>query len=123
MECEKCGVKIAEGEEIQRQGMILCEDCALDLLSPAKACDPWAVFCAKSTLKGRPGKENLNEIQQRILTLLQTEGPLERQALSELLQVKEQDLERELATLRHMEKICGELKNGLRLVKLWESSC
>ncbi len=118
MECGKCGVKITDGEEIKRHGQVLCEDCALDVLSPAKACDPWAVFCAKSTLKTRNEAEEISPVQKQILELLQAEGPMQRQALWERLQIEEQDLERELATLRHMEKICGELKNGARLIRL-----
>ncbi len=29
------------------------------------------------------------------------------------------DLEREIATLRHMEKVRGELRQGKRIIRLW----
>jgi hypothetical protein len=45
---------------------------------------------------------------------------MEPEDLSEILQVKETDLERELAALRHMEKTRGELKDGRRVIRLWE---
>jgi hypothetical protein len=35
------------------------------------------------------------------------------------LQIKPSDLERELASLRHMEKVRGELRDGKKIVRLW----
>jgi hypothetical protein len=110
---------IPEGEKMELHGQILCEDCYMDLLSPAKACDPWAVYSAKTFLKNDSSGPNLTPVQQRILEILQDEGPQERPTLCETLQLKEADLERELATLRHMEKIRGELRGGKRLICLW----
>jgi len=104
---------------MELHGQILCEDCYMDLLSPAKACDPWAVYSAKTFLKNDSSGPNLTPVQQRILEILQDEGPQERPTLCETLQLKEADLERELATLRHMEKIRGELRGGKRLICLW----
>jgi hypothetical protein len=110
---------IPEGEKMELHGQILCEDCYMDLLSPAKACDPWAVYSAKTFLKNDSSGPNLTPVQQRILEILQDEGPQERPTLCETLQLKEADLERELATLRHMGKIRGELRGGKRLICLW----
>ena len=104
---------------MELHGQILCEDCYMDLLSPAKACDPWAVYSAKTFLKNDSSGPNLTPVQQRILEILQDEGPQERPTLCETLQLKEADLERELATLRHVEKIRGELRDGKRLIRLW----
>jgi hypothetical protein len=39
--------------------------------------------------------------------------------LSAQLQISEKTLERELATLRHMEKIRAELRDGKRLIRRW----
>ena len=121
MKCEECGAIIADGDEKTHTGRTLCEDCYLDLLSPAKACDPWAVFCAKQAEKNQQGQQPLTPIQEEILALLRKEGPMEPAALSSRLQVEAPDIERELATLRHMEKISGELRNGIRLIRLWEA--
>ena len=48
MSCHRCNGPIEEGESRQLHGQILCEDCYIKALSPAKACDPWAVYSAKS---------------------------------------------------------------------------
>ena len=120
MQCERCKAVIAEGEEQELYGQTLCEDCYMDLLSPAKACDPWAVHSAKRFTAEQGHEPQLNPLQKGILELLHKEGPIEPDKLSERLQVKRTDMERELASLRHMEKVRGELRDGRRLVRLWD---
>jgi predicted HTH transcriptional regulator len=61
----------------------------------------------------------LNAVQQKILDTLSANGPMEPNRLSEMLQIKETDLEREIAALRHMEKVRGELRGGKRVIRLW----
>jgi predicted HTH transcriptional regulator len=100
-------------------GRILCEDCYMDLLSPAKACDPWAVHSAKTFLKGSSQDLQLNPTQQKILEVLTKNGPTEPGKLLEMVGIKETDLERDLAALRHMEKIRGELRDGKKMICLW----
>ncbi len=119
MQCERCMAVIAEGEERQLHGQVLCEDCIMDLLSPAKACDPWAVYSAKMSIKKQGNELQLNSVQQEILAVLREEGPTEPRKLAGKLKLKETDMERELATLRHMEKVRGELKDGKRLIRVW----
>ena len=119
MQCEKCKIDIAEGEDRQLHGQILCEDCYMELLSPAKACEPWAVYSAKSFAKNQDYESQLTPVQQEILAVLRKEGPTEPGRISARLQIKESVLEREIATLRHMEKMRGELKDGKRLIRLW----
>ena len=118
MRCERCYDVIEEGEEKELHGQILCEDCYMDLLSPPKACDPWAVYSAKSFTKGKGQGPELNPVQQKILDVLREEGPTGPKNLSEMLNMKETDLEREFAALRHMEKVRGELKDGKRMIRL-----
>jgi hypothetical protein len=120
MKCERCSVIIEDGEEMELHGQILCEDCYMDLLSPVKACDPWAVHSAKSFLKEQRHEPELNQLQQKILELLREKGPIEPGNLSEVLQVKNADIERELASLRHMEKVRGELRDGKRYIRIWD---
>jgi hypothetical protein len=119
MQCERCKAQIADGEERGLNGQILCEDCCMDLMSPAKACDPWAVYSAKSFEKSQGRSSQLNSIQEKIVIKLK-EGPIEPGVLSDLLNIKITELERELATLRHMEMIRGELKKGKRFIRLWQ---
>jgi hypothetical protein len=120
MKCERCGDAIEKGEERNFHGQILCEDCYMDALSPARACDPWAVHTAKSLIKEEGGSVELNPIQEKILDILQETGGVESKILAERLQVKPSALEREIAALRHMEKVRGELRDGKRIVCLWE---
>jgi hypothetical protein len=118
MECEKCNTAIDPGEEREHYGQVLCEDCYMDALSPAKACDPWAVHSAKS-LQEQTGKTELNPIQEKIIKILEETGGAEPRVLVERLQIKPQDLEREIAALRHMEQVRGELRDGRKVVILW----
>jgi DNA-binding MarR family transcriptional regulator len=101
-------------------GQMLCEDCYMDLLSPVKACDPWAVHSAKTLLKEQGHELQLNRLQQKILELLREQGPIQPVDLSGYLQEKEADIERALASLRHMEKVRGELRGEKRYIKLWD---
>ena len=119
MRCEKCDDIIPEGEEKEHYGRILCEDCYMDVLSPLKACDPWAVHSAGSFSKDESHGPHLTDNQQKILDILKDKGPTEPKTLSEILRMKETDLERDLATLRHLEKVRGELRNGKRMIRLW----
>lgn len=119
MNCEKCGDAIEKGEERDFHGQTLCEDCYMDALSPARACDPWAVHTAKSFVKDGDRTLELNTIQAKILDILQETGGVEPKILAEKLRLKPSALERELAALRHMEKIRGELRDKKRIVRLW----
>lgn len=116
MECERCRSRIPAGEERAFHGKVLCEDCYMDALSPARTCDPWAVHTAKSF----PKEESpLNDAQRSILEILKETGGVEPRVLSERLQMSPFDLEREIAALRHMERVRGRLEDGRRIVCLW----
>ena len=119
MECERCKEKIEPGEERDLYGQHLCEDCYMDALSPARTCDPWDVHSAKSFARetGRPVQ--LSEIQSKIVDILRETGGLEPRAMSERLHIRPVDLEKEIATLRHMEIIRGELRQGKKVIRLW----
>lgn len=119
MRCDRCEKNIAEGEERELHGQTLCEDCYIDSLSPAKACDPWAVYSAKSFSKEDGFNVQISETQARILRLLEETGGAEPAVILERLQLKPSELEREIATLRHMEKVRGELREGKKIIRLW----
>ena len=110
MKCARCETSIIEGEEREHLGRILCEDCYMDTLSPAKTCDPWAVHSAKSFGKNLGGKFELTELQRKILEILKETGGAPPEHLVERLNISPMDLEREIAALRHMEKVRGELR-------------
>jgi hypothetical protein len=119
MRCDRCKENIAEGEERELHGQTLCEDCYIDILSPAKACDPWAVYSAKSFSKEYGSNVRITETQSKILQILKETGGAEPRIISERLQIKPSELEREIATLRHMEKVRGELREGKKILRLW----
>jgi hypothetical protein len=75
----------------------------MDALSPAKNCDPWATYTAKG-LETQEG--DLTEPQKRILERL-AQGPVEPERLKEELGLEEAELKRDIAALRHMEKVRG----------------
>jgi hypothetical protein len=118
MECSHCKEPIEPGEEREHLGRLLCEDCYMDALSPTRTCDPWAVHSAKS-LQKETGAAEVNPIQARILEYLKETGGAEFPLMVDRLQLKPADLEREIAALRHMEKIRAEMREGKKVIRLW----
>ena len=102
--CAKCGDANDLAEAREYLGQMLCEDCYLDAMSPAKICDPWAVHTAKS-LKDLPGGHALSPIQQKLYDLVKEKGEVPIPEACAHLGLKEDDLRREFAPLRHMEKL------------------
>ena len=65
--CARCGKEIEKSRGYEHLGNAYCEDCYMDILSPSKACDPWAVYSAKSFLKG---KDKLSALTPRQFKLV-----------------------------------------------------
>jgi hypothetical protein len=110
--CAKCGGALDPGEAREYLGQELCEDCYLDGLSIIKTCDPWAVHTAKS-LKDLPGGHNLTPLQQQLFDLVQERGEVPIPEACAQLGLTEDELRREFAPLRHMEKLRGCKKDNL----------
>ena len=119
MKCSQCNEDIPPGEEREHYGRNLCEDCYMDALSPARSCDPWAVHSAKSFKKDAGGRVQLTDLQCKILDILKETGGTELRDISERVQIKPSDLEKEIAALRHMEMVRGELREGRKVIRLW----
>ncbi len=116
MVCEKCGKDINLGNEMNYKGKKMCEDCYIDTLSPTRTCDPWAVYTAKSF----SGKDAVfNPVQRKILKILEETGGVEFEVLVKMLQMEPGEVKKEFATLRHMEKARGEMRNGKTVLCLW----
>lgn len=77
MQCDRCKKMIQNGEEMKFKGQTLCEDCYMELLSPTRMCDPWAVYTAKSFSDGSGTKQLLTEGQKKILELIEETGGIE----------------------------------------------
>jgi hypothetical protein len=118
MICDRCGEHIQPGEEMPHFGQMLCEECYMQALSRAR-CDPWAVRSAQSLSQLGEGYSELSETQAEILQVLKETGGAEPEVIAERLGMKLSEFQREIATLRHMEKARGELRKGRLVVCLW----
>lgn len=122
MKCDRCGQDVEQGEEREHLGKIVCEECYMDILSPVRTCDPWAVHSAKSFEQHMGSNVALSPVQSEILKILEETGGVERDQLLERLKgrIGPSQLEREFATLRHMEKVRAEKReNGKVFLRLW----
>ena len=63
----KCNKQIEKQQGYEYQGRVFCEDCYMDILSPPKACDPWAVHSAKTFLKGKDKLSTQTPLQLKIV--------------------------------------------------------
>ena len=116
MDCDRCGEVVEVGDEKVYHSETLCEDCYMDVLSPTRICDPWAVHNAKSSL----GTEaSLTRVQQEIIGILTDTGGAGMATLTAKLNLKAKEIERNLAALRHMEKIKARPENGQKIFCLW----
>jgi hypothetical protein len=119
MKCTRCNEAIPEGDERDHLGDTLCEDCYMDALSTTKACDPWAVYSAKSFGNEIAGKFELTDLQQKIIGILKEKEGAQFEYLIGILNISPKDLDREIAALRHMEKVRAELRGKEKFLRLW----
>jgi len=90
----------------------------MDVLSPPRTCDPWAVRSA--SMSRDVGKiDAVSEIQGKILRILAETNGTDLETLSYLLGMRPGDVEREIAALRHMEKIRAALRDGRKIIRIW----
>jgi predicted transcriptional regulator len=75
----------------------------MDILSPPKACDPWAVHSAQTFLKGKDKLSTLTPMQRKIVDYIRGKGEATIEEMVENLNLTEEVLRREFAVLRHME--------------------
>jgi late competence protein required for DNA uptake (superfamily II DNA/RNA helicase) len=109
MKCDRCGQEIKEDESYTHRGKTLCEDCYLDARLEVKACDPWAVYSATRSRESADfkGTEGLTDLQKQIYALVKRRGKVTREEVIEGLNLSEQEMQTQLATLRHCELVKG----------------
>jgi hypothetical protein len=110
--CSKCGRKIEKQQSYEGSGGLFCEDCYMDILSPPKACDPWAVHSAKTFLKGKDKLSMLTPLQQNIVNYIKEKKEATFEEMTENLHLTAEELKREFAVLRHMEILKATKKGG-----------
>lgn len=98
MLCHRCHMPVEEGEQREHGGEVLCEDCYMDVLSPPRKCDPWAVYTARG-LKDHA----VSWVGNKILERIRTQPWPSFEELLETTGVDPHSLEREIAALRHAE--------------------
>jgi hypothetical protein len=116
--CERCGKDIEEQQTYEYLGRVYCEDCYMDILSPPKACDPWAVYTARSSLQGQDKFSALTTVQRRIADYVKGKGEASAEEIMETLNLTEQEFKREFAVLRHMEVLRGTKKEASVVYRL-----
>ena len=89
-------------------------------LSP-KACDPWAVYAAKCSLKSNDKFSALTPLQNRIVDHVKAKGEVTAKDLTEHLGLTEEEFKREFAVLRHMEVLRGKKEETTVLYTLFDS--
>jgi hypothetical protein len=105
MSCEKCGVKLEDGQSYSYQGKTLCEDCCFDMMSTTKICDPTAVSSTLNVRKelGQSGTDGLTELQKQIYNIVISRRKVDRAELVVELKLSEQEFHNNFAVLRHCE--------------------
>ena len=121
MQCDRCKEAIDPKDKREHLGRILCEDCYMEALSPVKACDPWAVHSAKSYEKHAGDINQFTSLQAKILDVLTREGPMKPETVHEKCgqTIEFEDLQREFAALRHMEKVRAAKQGQAVVWQLW----
>ena len=109
MKCNRCGRDVPAENSYQHLGETLCEDCYIDIRYPAKACDPWAVYSATRSMgsAGLEGTEGLTEPQKKIYEFVKGKGKVTREEILANFNLKNTELQTNLATLRHCELVKG----------------
>jgi hypothetical protein len=100
MLCGKCQRPLDPEDVREHGGRSLCEDCYMDALSPARSCDPWAVYTAS-----RLPEQIISPAQEAILGVIDLRGQATAAELMAEAGLSLKELEREIAALRHMEMV------------------
>jgi len=109
MKCSRCGQETKEGDSYMHRGETLCDDCYLDIRFEVKTCDPWAVYSATRSRESAnlKGTEGLTDLQKEIYALVKRKGKVTREEVIQELNLSEQEMQTQLATLRHCELVKG----------------
>lgn len=123
MRCDRCGAEVTPEEALARGDGHVCEDCLMSLMSPAKACDPWAVKMARGSVKtDAEAVAALQGAEKRLYELICTEGEVPKAAVAQRLGITQDEADRAGATLRHLELLrAKKLSDGTVVVTRFAS--
>jgi len=110
VKCQKCGTEIAGDNSYTSGTQLLCEDCYLKGASRVQACDPFAVRSAERFRKtsGLKATDGLTELQKAIHGFIQSRGKATAGELLTAFHISNQELENQIAILRHCELVKGQ---------------
>jgi late competence protein required for DNA uptake (superfamily II DNA/RNA helicase) len=110
MKCQRCHRDISDDESFTHLGETLCDDCYMDVMSPPKPCDPWAVYSATRTREstGFKGGEGLTPLQKEIYEFIKNKGKVTAEEVMINFKLTQRELETQFATLRHCELARGQ---------------
>lgn len=110
VKCQKCGREISRDDGFTRGEQFLCEDCYLNATHRVQTCDPLAVRSAKLFRKtsGLEATEGLTELQRAICELIKSRGKVSGEELFSEFHLSPQELENQIAILRHCELVKGQ---------------
>jgi len=79
-----------------------------------QGCDPWAVYTAKRfrKLAGLQGTQGLTKQQKTIYEFIKSKGKVTFEELHRAVQLPPQELENQIAVLRHCELVKGQSEEG-----------
>jgi predicted transcriptional regulator len=85
-----------------------------ELSHRVQGCDPWAVYSAKRfrKLAGLQGAEGLTAQQRAIYDFIKSKGKVAFEELSAVVSLPQQELENQIAILRHCELVKGQSQDG-----------
>lgn len=110
--CDRCNESVSKEETVSHGSRTVCEDCAMDLMSPAQACDPWAVKMASGSFQTKADAgASLQGVEKDLYALVVKTGRVPSERLAGLLGVSVGQLKRSLSTLRHMELLRGDRRS------------
>jgi len=110
VKCQKCGREISRDDGFTRGEQILCEDCYIKATHRVQTCDPFAVRSAKRFRKtsGLEATEGLTELQRAICDFIKSRGKATIEELFSTFHLSPQELENQIAILRHCELVKGQ---------------
>jgi hypothetical protein len=92
----------------------------MDILSPPRACDPWAVRSAQTFLNGKDKLSTLTLVQLKIVKYIKEKREATSEEILRDMVLSEEEWRREFAVLRHMEVLGATKKEGKIFYTLFE---
>lgn len=110
VKCQKCGREIYTGDGFTLGAQIVCEDCYIKATHRIQTCDPLATRSALRFRKtsGFEATQGLTEQQKAIYEFIKSRGKVSGVELFNEFHLSTQELENQIAILRHCELVKGQ---------------